>query len=118
MMRRDELVHARHVRVDVGVRPFRQRVPGRTSRAPGAERAKKTIGADRRGAEDFRQPPKTHAALEFHLPQAILRVRVAETVKRITFRRREDVRDGIFVAHDVHGRGNTRDSDRALQHRQ
>ena len=41
------------------------------------------------------------APLKLHLPQAILRVHVAEAEQRVELGRREDVRNGVGVANDV-----------------
>ncbi len=39
--------------------------------------------------------------LKLHLPEAILGVDVAEAEQRVALGRREDVRDGVGVAHDL-----------------
>ncbi len=43
------------------------------------------------------------AALEFHLPETILRVRVAEAVEGVEPRGRKHVGHGVAIADDVHG---------------
>ena len=63
--------------------------------------AKKPILRERRGAEHFRQVSVANPALELHLPEAILRVRVTETEQSIELVRCDDVRDGVGVADDL-----------------
>jgi uncharacterized protein (TIGR02757 family) len=69
-----------------------------------ADRAQKAILRNRRGSENLGEPAEPDTPLKFHLPQAVLRVRVAEAEERIGFVRREDVRNGVRVANDFHRR--------------
>ena len=49
------------------------------------------------------------AALELHLPEPVLRVDVAKAEQTIELVRREDVRNGVRIAHDVDRARETRD---------
>ena len=61
-------------------------VPGRPRGTSESHRAKKAILWNGGGAKNLREAPVTDAALEFHLPEAILRVHVAEPEERIGLR--------------------------------
>jgi len=103
-VRHKERVDAGDVRVDLLSGLLRQRGICCLGGAPEADRAKKAILRQRRGTEDLGQTAVTNASLELHLPQPILRVRVAQTVERVEFRRGENVRNGIGVPHDLNRR--------------
>src|SRR5262249_22240881 len=92
--------------------------PCRTRGAAGTQRAQEPVGRDGRGAEDLRQPSVPDPPLKFHLPQAILSVRVPEPEVRVELRLAEDVRHGIGVADDVDRRRQPGDRDRAIELRQ
>ena len=106
---RDVGVHPCDVGVDLFLRPGRHMLPGALRRAPESDRPQKAILRHSGGAEDLRQSAVSDAALEFHLPEPILGVHVSQPEQRIGQRRRENVRDGVGVAHDLDRRGNPGD---------
>ena len=112
---RYERVDAGDVGVDVGPGLRRQRVPGRSRRTARADRSKESIRRQRGRAEHFRQPALADAALELHLPQTILGVRVAESEERVEPARGEDVCHRVPVADDVHGARDAGYGDRSLE---
>ena len=118
VVRRHERVDAGDIRVDLSPGAVRQCGPCRPGGATEADRAKEAILRHRHAAEDLGQPAMTDAPLEFHLPQPVLGVHVAEAVERVGFRGREDVRDGVGVAHDLDRRRQTGDGQRAVDERQ
>ena len=104
-MGRDERVDAGDVRVDLLLRPIRRgRSRPRARLGPNPTVRRKRSCGERRGAQHFREPSVADPALELHLPEAILRVRVAEAEQAIELVRREDVRNGVGVADDLDGR--------------
>ena len=58
------------------------------------------------------------APLQLHLPQAILRVYIAETEQRVRLVGREDVRNRVGVANDVDRCRESGDGNRAVDVRQ
>ena len=81
----------------------RQVIPRAARGAAEADRPQESVLRDGGRAEDFRQPAVSDAPLELHLPEAILRVDVAEAEQPVELVRGEDVRDRVGVAHDVDG---------------
>jgi len=69
-----------------------------------AERAHELVGLEGALAEEFAQPSLRHAPLEFHLPEAILRVHVAHREPAIALALRIDVRHAFAVAQDLDAR--------------
>ena len=100
-MRGDERVHAGDVGVDLAPLRIGRGLPRRLRRAAEADRAQKAILRDCRAAEDFGEATVADAALEFHLPQAVLCVHVAEAEQRVHLARGEDVGNGVCVANDL-----------------
>ena len=54
-------------------------------------------------AQDLAQPAGADAAVHLHLPQAVLRVDIAQPVEGIVVGAGEDVRHAVRVAHDLDG---------------
>ena len=98
----EKRIHAGAVRLDLTAGIVGQPLPGGARRASEPDRPQEPVLRNRRGAEDFRQHPVPDSALELHLPQPVLGVDEAETEERVPLGRREDVRDGVGVAHDLH----------------
>ena len=114
----EKRVHPGDVGVRVSFRAFRQPVPGGARRAAEPYCAKKTILWDSRRAEDLGETTVADAALKLHLPEAILRVDVAQAEERVTFLVREDVRNRVAIADDRYRGGDARHGHVAGHHRQ
>jgi len=82
-VRRDERVDAGDVRVDLRLRPVGQRVPGVPGGPAEPDGPQEPVLRQRHLAEDLGQPSESGAALELHLPQAILGVHVPESEQRV-----------------------------------
>ncbi len=65
-------------------------------------RAHHDVGIDGGRSKEFREPPLNEPARQFHLPEPVLRVRISERKRRILERARDDVRDGVTVAQNLH----------------
>ena len=106
----EERVHARRVRLEVrariGVEPRDDAIGG----ARDAERAHEAIDVVGTLAEEFRQPALRDAALEFHLPEPVLRMDVAHREPAVALVRRADVRHAFVVAHDLDRRAHALDA--------
>ena len=96
-------------RVDAG-RVGEQQVAGfciqrgkvRLCRAANPERAQKPVGIERRRAEDFGQSSGTDPAVDFHLPETILRVHVPERVCGIGRVLGVNVGNAVAVAQHIY----------------
>jgi len=64
--------------------------------------AQKLVGIERRLTQHFGQAAGGNATIHFHLPQAILRVRVTQREDRIALGSGNDARDAVPVAVDAH----------------
>ena len=82
------------------------------------DRAQELVSVERRLAEHFGQAPGGNAPINFHLPKAILRVRVAEREGRVAFTGGVDVRYAIVVTIDAHCVLQSGNNERPFVHRQ
>jgi hypothetical protein len=73
----EECVHAGGIRLQVRERLLVEARHDALRHARHAERSHEAVRVVRALAEEFRDAPVHHAALEFHLPKAVLRVHVA-----------------------------------------
>ncbi len=103
-LRGEEGVHARRVGLEVRARRGVHLRDDALGLARDAERAHELVDLEGALAEEFRELPVGHAALELHLPQPILRVGVAHGEPAVALALREDVRHALPVAHDLHRR--------------
>jgi hypothetical protein len=65
-----------------------------------ADRAEKAVGRQERGAEHLGEPAAAEPPLILHLPQAILRVCIAEPVDGAQLAVRSNVRNSVAIAGD------------------
>jgi hypothetical protein len=87
-------------------------------RAADTEGAQEAVGIERGGTEDFRQPSGRDPPVHFHLPEPVLRVRIAEPERGIVLACGDHVWNAVRVALDAHGLLQQRHSHRSFVHRQ
>ncbi len=118
MIFRNPRIHTGRIRRQRALRVGAQRRPRAARGFVEAQRAEPDVVIDARAAEHFAEPAARHAALQFELPEAVLRMRIADREIRIGVAFRTDVRHAVFVAHERHRRGQSLRQQQAALRRQ
>ena len=86
--------------------------------APHAQGAEEAVGVQRRGSEDLGQAPGPDAAVDLHLPKAVLGVDEAQGEGGVFRGRGINMRNAILVAHYIDRAFKPRNLDRSVELRQ
>jgi hypothetical protein len=118
MVRCQESIDAGDVGLDILLDRVGETCPCRAGGATETNGAEKSILRQCGRTEDFGEAAESDPALEFHLPQSILCVNVAQSEESIARCRCEDMWNGVGVADDLDRCGNAGHFDRSVHHRQ
>jgi hypothetical protein len=96
----------------------RRRLPFSLGRRAQSECQESPVDAKCRLAQQFRQPTRRGATIQFHLPQSIARMKDAGDEPGVFGAAGVDVRHAVTVHHHFNRRGQTRKTDIAVQSRE